>query len=53
MFERFTQAAREVVLTAQSTARAAGHREIGAQDVLAGVLADEQGPVARVLRDLR
>lgn len=52
MFERFTQAARAVVITAQSHARAAGHPEIGPEDVLAGVLADEQGVAARVLRDL-
>jgi ATP-dependent Clp protease ATP-binding subunit ClpA len=52
MFERFTPAARGAVVSAQTHAREFGHREIGAEHVLLGVLADEQGVAAKVLRDL-
>ena len=52
MFERFTTAARAAVVGAQAHARAAGHTEIGAADVLAGVLDDTEGIPARVLADL-
>jgi ATP-dependent Clp protease ATP-binding subunit ClpA len=53
MFERFTAAARGAVVSAQTHAREFGHREIGAEHVLLGVLADEQGVAAQVLRDLK
>ena len=52
MFERFTTAARAAVVGAQSHARAAGHAEIGAADLLAGVLDDVEGIPARVLAGL-
>lgn len=52
MFERFTRAARDVVVAAQQHARDAGHGEIGATDVLAAVLDDTDGIPALVLRDL-
>ncbi|GAA1827478.1 Clp protease N-terminal domain-containing protein [Microlunatus capsulatus] len=52
MFERFTTAARAAVVGAQSHARQAGHAEIGAADLLAGVLDDVDGIPARVLADL-
>ncbi|GAA1434115.1 hypothetical protein GCM10009616_27650 [Microlunatus lacustris] len=52
MFERFTPAARAAVVGAQDHARRAGHTEIGAADLLAGVLDDHQGIPARVLADL-
>lgn len=51
MFERFTAAARAVVLSAQEHALEATHTEITAADVLAAVL-DESGVAARVLREL-
>jgi ATP-dependent Clp protease ATP-binding subunit ClpA len=52
MFERFTEAARGVVVNAQDQARALGHREILAEHLLLGVMADTDGIGARVLRDL-
>lgn len=52
MFERFTTAARSAVIGAQTHARQAEHREIGAVDLLAAVLDDSDGVPARVLRDL-
>ena len=52
MFERFTTAARAAVVGAQDHARRAGHAEIGAADLLAGVLDDTTGIPARVLADL-
>ena len=52
MFERFTTAARAAVVSAQTPARQAGHTEIGAADLLAGVLDDTDGIPARVLADL-
>jgi len=52
MFERFTQAARSVVVRAQQQARTAGHREIGAADLLMAVLEDPDQVPGRVLRQL-
>jgi ATP-dependent Clp protease ATP-binding subunit ClpA len=52
MFERFTTAARSVVLRAREHAVRDGHREIEAQDLLLGVLDDVDGVPARVLRTL-
>jgi ATP-dependent Clp protease ATP-binding subunit ClpA len=52
MFERFTTAARAAVVGAQAHARDAGHDEIGAADLLAGVLDDTDGVPARVLAAL-
>nr|WP_294691184.1 Clp protease N-terminal domain-containing protein [uncultured Friedmanniella sp.] len=52
MFERFTSAARSAVIGAQGHAREAQHAEIGAADLLAGVLDDTDGIPARVLRGL-
>ena len=46
MFERFTHAAREVVLRARHEARELGHSPIGTQHVLLALLADATGPVA-------
>jgi ATP-dependent Clp protease ATP-binding subunit ClpA len=52
MFERFTTAARTVVLRAREHAVGSGHREIEAQDLLLGVLDDVDGIPARVLAQL-
>jgi len=46
MFERFTHAARDVVVRAQGAARELGHSPIGTQHVLLALLADATGPVA-------
>lgn len=52
MFERFTSAARRVVVEAQQQARALQHNEIQAEHLLLGVLDDDTGISASVLRDL-
>jgi ATP-dependent Clp protease ATP-binding subunit ClpA len=51
MFERFTNAARNVVIAAQQEARRLGHDCIGTEHVLLGLLR-EKGTAARVLADL-
>lgn len=51
MFERFTQAAREVVVHSQFEAREMGHSPIGTQHLLLALVADENGSVARALRE--
>jgi ATP-dependent Clp protease ATP-binding subunit ClpA len=50
MFERFTNAAREVVIRAQAEAKDLDQAPIGTQHVLLALVADEAGPVARALR---
>ena len=50
MFERFTAAAREVVINAQQEARQLGHPYIGTEHVLLGLIHDPQSPTARLLR---
>jgi ATP-dependent Clp protease ATP-binding subunit ClpA len=52
MFERFTTAARGVVVGAQASAREFQHDWIGAEHLLLGLLADEEGVAARVLTEL-
>ena len=49
MFERFTERARQVVVIAQSEARALKHNYIGTEHLLLGLLREEQGIAARVL----
>ena len=51
MFERFTHAAREVVIRAQAEAKDLNQSPIGTQHVLLALVADETGPVALALRD--
>jgi ATP-dependent Clp protease ATP-binding subunit ClpA len=52
MFERFTEAARGVVVDAQEQARSLGHTQVLAEHLLLGVMEDAEGIGARVLRDL-
>lgn len=52
MFERFTDAARGVVVDAQEQARTVGHSEIMAEHLLLATVADGDSIGARVLRDL-
>lgn len=52
MFERFTNAARGVVVDAQEQARTLGHGEIMAEHLLLAAVADGDSIGARVLRDL-
>jgi len=49
VFERFTERARQVVVIAQSEARALKHNYIGTEHLLLGLLREEQGIAARVL----
>jgi ATP-dependent Clp protease ATP-binding subunit ClpA len=50
MFERFTAAAREVVINAQQEARQLGHPSIGTEHVLLGLIHEQQSATARLLR---
>jgi ATP-dependent Clp protease ATP-binding subunit ClpA len=52
VFERFTEPARQVVVLAQDEARALGHGYIGTEHLLLGILREEDGLGARVLRSL-
>ena len=49
MFERFTDAARRVVVYAQEEARGLRHDSIGTEHLLLGLLADVEDPTAEVL----
>jgi ATP-dependent Clp protease ATP-binding subunit ClpA len=49
MFERFTRAARAVVVGAAEVARAHGHDQIGTEHLLLGLLDDRDGRAARIL----
>ena len=49
MFERFTEAAREVIILAQDESRSLGHHYLGTEHILVGILRQEQGLGARVL----
>ncbi|MBX6722205.1 MAG: Clp protease [Dactylosporangium sp.] len=51
MFERFTHAARDVVRSAYDEAEALGHRQVGTQHLLLGLLREEAGVAYAVLRD--
>jgi ATP-dependent Clp protease ATP-binding subunit ClpA len=50
MFERFTTAARGVVINAQQEARQLGHAWIGTEHVLLGLIDESQSATARLLR---
>jgi ATP-dependent Clp protease ATP-binding subunit ClpA len=52
MFERFSEAARAVVVGAQTEARSLGHPWIGTEHLLLAVLAVEGAPVPRALAGL-
>lgn len=52
MFERFTERARLVVVLAQDEARALKHNYIGREHLLLGLLREEEGLAARVLKSL-
>ena len=51
MFERFTHAARDLVVRAQQEARDLNQSPIGTQHVLLAAVADETGPVAAALHE--
>jgi len=52
VFERFTERARQVVVLAQDEARALKHNYVGTEHILLGLLREEEGLAARVLRSL-
>lgn len=49
MFERFNQEAEQVLATAQDAARGLGHKHVGTEHLLLGLLADERLVSARAL----
>ena len=49
MFERFTSQSRRVVVLAQEEARELNHGWVGTEQLLMGLLAENQGAAARVL----
>jgi ATP-dependent Clp protease ATP-binding subunit ClpA len=51
MFERFTSAARHVVVGSQAEARELGHQHIGTEHVLISMLGNTDGTVTRLLRE--
>lgn len=52
MFDRFTNAAKAVVVEAQEQARALGHDHIGAEHLLLGIAVTEPNAATDVLADL-
>ena len=52
MFERFTERARQVVVLAQDEARVLKHNYIGTEHLLLGLLREEDGVAAHVLKSL-
>jgi ATP-dependent Clp protease ATP-binding subunit ClpC len=52
VFERFTDRARNAVELAQAEARELGHDHVGIEHILLGLLREEEGLAARVLREL-
>jgi hypothetical protein len=50
VFERFTERARQVVVLAQDEARALGHNYLGTEHILLGLLREEEGLAARMLK---
>jgi ATP-dependent Clp protease ATP-binding subunit ClpA len=53
MFERFTEAARNVVVRAGAESRELNHHFVGTEHLLVALLADHDGPVAVALRGYR
>ena len=49
MFERFTERARHVVVLAQDEARMVGHRQVGSEHLLLGLLSAGEGIAAQAL----
>jgi ATP-dependent Clp protease ATP-binding subunit ClpA len=52
VFERFTRRARRVLVLAQEEARLFGHRFIGPEHILLGLIEEEEGLAAKTLRSL-
>ena len=52
MFERFSPPARQVLVVAQEEARSLGHRTVGTEHVLLGLLRSEHGTAAQALSSI-
>lgn len=52
MFERFTDRSRRVVVLAQEESRLLGHNYIGTEHLLLGLIHEDEGPAAVVLKRL-
>jgi len=52
MFERFTEKAIQVVILAQEEARRLGHKFVGTEQILIGLIAEETGIAAKVLAEM-
>jgi ATP-dependent Clp protease ATP-binding subunit ClpA len=52
MFERFTKQARHVVVSAREQAHGLGHRHVGTEHLLLGLLDPEAGTAATLLREV-
>jgi ATP-dependent Clp protease ATP-binding subunit ClpA len=52
MFDRFTPEARQLVTLAEAESRRLGHRHVGTEHLLLGLLAQGTGPAARALTNL-
>jgi Clp amino terminal domain, pathogenicity island component len=52
VFERFTDRARQVMVLAQEEARALGHNWIGTEHLLLGLIREQQGLAAQLLKSL-
>lgn len=52
MFEKFTEKAIKVILSAQEEARRLGHNFVGTEQILIGLIAEETGIAAKVLVEM-
>ncbi|KAL2501666.1 Chaperone protein ClpC1 [Forsythia ovata] len=52
MFERFTEKAIKVVMLAQEEARRLGHNYVGNEQILLGLIGEETGVAAKVLKSM-
>ena len=52
MYERFTEGARQVMIRANQEAMRLGHKYIGTEHILMGLLKEDSGVAAVVLREL-
>ena len=52
MFERFTEAAIQVILLAQSESRRGGHNLVGSEQILIGLIHEDSSWAATILKEL-
>ena len=51
MFERFTEAALQVIMTSQEEARRLGHNFVGTEQIFLGLLGEKDGITADAVRE--